>query len=436
MIQRSDKADSIVQTNVVEIGNPRRIAVFRALQLGDLLLAIPALRAMRARFPEAEITLIGLPWAASFAHRFRCYIDRFVEFAGYPGIDEVEVVQERTRQFLAEQRAYAYDLVIQMHGNGQTSNACVLDMGARITVGYYPEYPHTTPVGSDLSRPPLACSKKKAGVGSDLSRPSPFYSVNMVRNGRVRSGRDKSLPTEDCTVEQGSGGRAKAVPTVAAPYPDDVHEIDRNLGLARLVGCDNVDTRLEFPLFKEDYAEAASLLYGLPRANRPWIGIHAGARPPARRWPAEYFAHVADTLAERFQAQVILTGGHGEEATVQAVAQQMKSPCLNLAGKTSLGGLAAIISELDLFISNDTGPAHIANAVDTPSITIFGPVDPKRWAALDQLRHPYIRRPVACSPCSYWECPIDHRCLRWLTPDMVMEFAGQLLAEKSLAERR
>ena len=138
MTQRNDKVHSIVQTNVVEIGNPRRIAVFRALQLGDLLLAIPALRAIRARFPEAEITLIGLPWAASFARRFRCYIDRFVEFAGYRGIDEGEVVPERSQQFLAEQRAYAYDLVIQMHGNGQTSNACVLDMGARLTVGYYP----------------------------------------------------------------------------------------------------------------------------------------------------------------------------------------------------------------------------------------------------------------------------------------------------------
>jgi ADP-heptose:LPS heptosyltransferase len=382
---------------VVDISNPRRIAVFRALQLGDLLLAIPALRAIRREFPQAEITLIGLPWAATFAHHFRCYIDRFVEFAGYPGIDEVEVAPARTQQFLAEQRAYSYDLIIQMHGNGQTSNACVLDMGGRIVVGYYPAYTQ---------------------VGTDLSRPSPLYPVNIKRN------------------EGHGSGRAKAVPTVVAPYPDGMHEIERNLGLARLVGCHNVETRLEFPLFKEDYAEAASMLYGLPRANRPWIGIHAGARPPARRWPAEYFAHVADTLAERFQAQVILTGGHGEEATVQAIAQQMKTPSLDLVDKTSLGGLAAIISELDLFISNDTGPAHIANAVDTPSITIFGPVDPQRWAALDQQRHPYVRRPVACSPCGYWECPIDHRCLRWLTPDMVIASAEQLLTERSLAERR
>src|SRR3954451_11977568 len=88
----------------------KKIAVFRALYLGDLLLAIPALRALRAGFPGAEITLIGLPWAASFAQRFERYVDRFVEFPGYPGIDEVVVEPERSARFLAEQRAYGYDL--------------------------------------------------------------------------------------------------------------------------------------------------------------------------------------------------------------------------------------------------------------------------------------------------------------------------------------
>src|SRR5438128_4644818 len=90
---------------------PRKIAVFRALYLGDLLLAVPALRSIRAGFPNAEITLIGLPWAASdFVRRFHHYIDRFVEFVGYAGISEVAVVPERTERFLAEQRAYGYEL--------------------------------------------------------------------------------------------------------------------------------------------------------------------------------------------------------------------------------------------------------------------------------------------------------------------------------------
>src|SRR5947209_5720114 len=113
------------------------IAVFRALQLGDLLVAVPALRALRAQFSNAEITLIGLPWAKSFVERFHRYIDRFVEFVGYPGIAEVDVVPERTACFIEEQRSYGYDLVIQMHGSGESSDRFTLALGAKMTVGYY-----------------------------------------------------------------------------------------------------------------------------------------------------------------------------------------------------------------------------------------------------------------------------------------------------------
>src|SRR5947209_212463 len=119
--------------NFVNQSSPRRIAIFRALYLGDLLLSIPAIRAIRAQFPRAEITLIGLPWAATFAQRYSCYMDRFVEFVGYPGIQEVPVVPGRSNQFLAEQQAYGYDLAIQMHGSGLISNSFILSLGARVT---------------------------------------------------------------------------------------------------------------------------------------------------------------------------------------------------------------------------------------------------------------------------------------------------------------
>lgn len=337
-----------------------RIAIFRALQLGDLLVAVPALRAIRQRFPYAEITLIGLPWAATFARRYQLYIDRFVEFAGYTGIDEVAVQPERIAQFLAEQRAYGYDLVVQMHGSGEASNPFALALNGRITAGY--------------------C---------------------------------QGTPPEGLLLH--------------TPYPHDQPEIYRNLGIAALLGCTELEPQLEFPLFEEDFAEAATLLRRLPHSDSPWVGLHPGARPPARRWPVEFFAAVADHLTSRCNAQVLFTGGPAEEATVQAVLDHMKTPAVNLAGKTSLGGLGALISKLDLFISNDTGPAHVACAVDTPSITIFGPADYMRWAPLDTARHPTVRYPVACSPCGYWECPIDHRCLRWLAPDTVLTVAQRFL---------
>lgn len=348
-------------------GEPRRIAVFRALYLGDLLLAVPALRALRENFPQAEITLIGLPWAAAFASRFRRYIDRFVEFVGYPGISELPVCEERITPFLEEQQAYGYDLVVQMHGSGQTSNAFVLALGGRATVGY------------------------TIGASSPVSRAL----------------------------------------TSSAPYPVDRPEVLRNLGLAALLGCTHLDPALEFPLYKEDRAEAMALLPGFSQARCPLIGFHPGASRPARRWPAAYFAALADELVRELDATIVFTGGPDEEPIVQEVVDEMTARSLNLAGKTELGGLAAIMSKLDLFISNDTGPAHLADALDTTSITIFGPSEPRRWAALDRAKHSIIQQPVNCSPCTYRDCPIDHRCLRWISPQIVSAAAQALLKRKT-----
>ncbi|HEV2660550.1 MAG TPA: glycosyltransferase family 9 protein, partial [Ktedonobacteraceae bacterium] len=165
---------------------------------------------------------------------------------------------------------------------------------------------------------------------------------------------------------------------------------------------------------------------GQAEKSGPLIGIHPGSRSPARRWPSEYFADVANTLAQKWDARIVLTGGADEQETVQAVATCMQVPALNLAGRTSLGGLAALLKKFTLFISNDTGPAHMACAVQTASITLFGPADYQRWAPLDRSLHRALRRPVACSPCGYWECPIDHRCLRWLAPQAVLAVAERL----------
>src|SRR5438270_1760046 len=91
-----------------------RIAIFRALHLGDMLLAIPAIRAVRKHFPNAEITLITLPWAQQLEVRFPNYLDRVIEFPGFPGIREVPYRPDKTEPFLANQRDYGYDLAIQL----------------------------------------------------------------------------------------------------------------------------------------------------------------------------------------------------------------------------------------------------------------------------------------------------------------------------------
>ncbi|MBA3945691.1 MAG: glycosyltransferase family 9 protein [Herpetosiphonaceae bacterium] len=112
-----------------------KIAVFRALFLGDLLCSIPAFRALRHRFPGAEISLIGLPWAADFVEHCP-YLDRFVSFPGYRGIAEVAYDPARTTAFFDAAQVEGYDLALQMHGDGNVSNSFVTALGARQTLGY------------------------------------------------------------------------------------------------------------------------------------------------------------------------------------------------------------------------------------------------------------------------------------------------------------
>jgi len=116
----------------------RRIAVFRALQLGDLLCAVPAFRALRHGFPRSRITLIGLPWAEEFVRRFTACLDDLLPFPGYPGLPEQVPDPPLFARFLLEARRRRFDLAIQMHGNGATTNALTVLLGAGVTAGHCP----------------------------------------------------------------------------------------------------------------------------------------------------------------------------------------------------------------------------------------------------------------------------------------------------------
>lgn len=120
-----------------KLSDVRRIAVFRALQVGDMLCAVPALRALRAAAPTAEITLIGLPWAAEFAQRFRQYIDDVVPFPGAPGLPEQGADTGGLDAFHREMQARRFDLALQLHGSGRLTNAIVRGLGARRVAGFY-----------------------------------------------------------------------------------------------------------------------------------------------------------------------------------------------------------------------------------------------------------------------------------------------------------
>jgi ADP-heptose:LPS heptosyltransferase len=142
-------------------GAPHRIAVVRALQLGDVLVATPALRALRAAFPAARITFVGLPWARSFVQRSSHLLDDFLEFPGFPGLPERDFDRDGFVPFIQQARERRFDAVIQLHGSGLVLNRIVKEFAGRRMAGFFPagqsnpdpalfvEYPRT---GHEISR--------------------------------------------------------------------------------------------------------------------------------------------------------------------------------------------------------------------------------------------------------------------------------------------
>jgi ADP-heptose:LPS heptosyltransferase len=127
---------------MVEINNNReagikRIIILRALNLGDLLCSVPSFRSLRSALPNAQITLIGLPWAKSFVDRFSTYLDDFLELPGFPGLPEREPQLEKIPLFLQEVQWLKFDLALQMQGSGAITNQLIALVGARKTAGFY-----------------------------------------------------------------------------------------------------------------------------------------------------------------------------------------------------------------------------------------------------------------------------------------------------------
>lgn len=299
----------------------KKIAVFRALQLGDMLCSVPAIRALRQSYPDAEITLLGLPWAKSFTDRFNKYLDRFIWFPGFPGLPEQPFSAQTFCVFLQKILAEKFDLVIQMQGNGTIVNPMLELLGGRYTAGFF--------------------------------KKDTYYPDNRL----------------------------------FMEYPDRGHEAERHLALMSFLGIPNDGSELEFPLFDADYNDFAET--ALPLDDGKYICIHPGSRGVWRRWPAEYFAKLADTVAEAGLTPVI-TGTKDELDIVNDVASHMNSTPVIAAGKTSMGAVAVLIKKSAGLISNCTGVSHIAAALKTPSVVISLDGEPQRWAPQNRQLHEVI----------------------------------------------
>jgi ADP-heptose:LPS heptosyltransferase len=302
----------------IEAQAEMKIAVFRALQLGDMLCAIPAIRALRNCYPKAEITLLGLPWAASFVKRFPQYFDRFKHFPGYPGLPEQKFEAEATIGFIQDMQREKYDLVLQMQGDGSIINPLIELFNAKYIAGFYKE--------------------------------GHYY------------------PNNGLFLE----------------YPNDVHEIERHLKLMEFINVEPAGTDLEFPIYDQDWEELQKL--HLPLTCQNYVCIHPGSRGNWRQWPPVYFAMLADYCASQ-DMQVVITGTIDEMEIVDDVVKHMQFQPIVVAGKTSLGAVAALIQNAYALVSNCTGVSHIAAALKTPSVVISMDGEPHRWAPLNKQLH-------------------------------------------------
>jgi heptosyltransferase-2 len=194
---------------------------------------------------------------------------------------------------------------------------------------------------------------------------------------------------------------------------------------------------LVWNITEEEKIEADELLQGANiSSQKRLIGINPGAaHGPAKRWLSERFAEVGDELVKKHNARIVIFGSPDERKIATGVAEMMRFKPLNFAGKTNLRQLAAIISRCQLFITNDTGNMHIAAAVGTPVIAIFGSTDSRRTAPWGNS-HIIVQKKIRCSPCMKKICPRRHyKCLKMIEVQDVLRAIEQQL-QKTLEVAR
>jgi ADP-heptose:LPS heptosyltransferase len=374
----------------VQLPPDAHILVVKLATIGDLLLATPALRALRASYPQATIDLLVTPSSAGVLDDWEV-INRVIVLDKYLFDQPKQLLTKPTnllklRPLLHELRSGHYDAVLLLHHltlffGRRKHQALMLATGARYLVGL------------------------DNGHGWFL-------------NVRV--------------PDQGFGA---------------MHEAEYALAVAAAVGGHTEEKWLTMPLKEEHRQQARQLVFGAQsseQAAHPIIAMHpgSGGYSTARRWAPERFAQLADALYQSVGGQLLLVGGP-EEADLHAqIMGLLRSgvPARSLAGKGKIQITAAVLELADLFIGNDAGPMHLAAAVGTPTVAIFGLSNSDAWGPYTG-NHPthkalVVKLDLPCMPCFYRghelgtpEGCATRDCLVTLGVDPVATAARRLLRE-------
>ncbi|MEX5213199.1 MAG: lipopolysaccharide heptosyltransferase II [Nitrospiraceae bacterium] len=209
---------------------------------------------------------------------------------------------------------------------------------------------------------------------------------------------------------------------VSVPNPD-IHAVDRYLTVARYLGC-SIPDRVRFPFVftQEHEATVRDTLskHGVGPQSR-WAALNVSARWPTKRWPRESFVEVANRLLTEGWDGIIVIGGAEDRVETESVIQAVKGRAVNLAGQIPLRVLPALLRAAGCLITNDSGPMHVAAAVGTPVVALFGPTSEIRTGPYG-LGHDVCSVTLPCRPCFSRICrqKVHLECLTRITPAEVV----------------
>lgn len=358
-----------------------RFLVVKLADLGDVLTATPALRALRSHFPTARVDALVTPIGAR----------------ALDGLDSVD-------------RCVVFDKAI-----------------------------------FDRLRPSPRSAMEALRLGATLRR-ARYDRVFLLHHLFTPAGRLKYAALLAASGSPWRGGLAERSQTFLTDHAPDhgygvKHEVDYWLDVVGLVGAKNPFPRLELHVDAAADRESERLLDG---ASGPFVALYpgSGGYSLARRWPAERYARVGraiqDLLGEN--GRVLVVGGESERALGGEVSQSIGPRTLNLVGRTDLRTLAAILRRCALFVGNDGGVMHVANAMETPTVAIFGPTNDRAWGPYRSERDAgserttVLRAELPCAPCLYRGflpgardgCP-SRDCLDLIRVEAVLEAARRHL---------
>jgi heptosyltransferase-2 len=354
--------------------NIKRVVVRGTNWVGDTVMTVPALRELRRLLPDARITLCTRPWARGL-------------FADADFVDDLLVYDRRGLPSVVSQigewRTHSFDLAVLFQN---AFEAALIPALARVPfrLGY------ATEGRSLLLTHPLSLPEWRS------SKHEVFYYLNIVHE------LERQLVGAQIRTEAGVQGGKKAALTRKPGISLSISNVRQAEGLELLRG------------------------HGL-LGGRPLIALCPGSiNSRAKRWPAERYAALADMFIEASQAEVLLIGSQEELDVSLEVSRQMRNQALLLTGKTDLSQAAAVLSLVDLLVTNDTGSAHIAAALERPILVIFGPTNPLTTMPFSTAAE-LVRHPPDCAPCMLRDCPIDHRCMTAISPEEVFDRARVIL---------